>query len=58
VGGREENTGFGVSRRASLLIVPDHRIAIAVASNVSGAENVSRLAIRLADVFVGFLQAL
>ncbi|MGH9867965.1 MAG: serine hydrolase domain-containing protein [Candidatus Polarisedimenticolia bacterium] len=36
----------------SLLTVPEHRIAIAVASNVSGAGNVSQLSSRLADVFV------
>ncbi len=42
---------------ASLLTVPDHRIAIAVVTNVSGAENVSVLATRLADVFVHFLEA-
>ncbi len=41
---------------ASLLTVPDHHIAIAVATNVSGAENVSLLATRLADVFVRLLQ--
>jgi hypothetical protein len=32
--------------------VPEHRIAVAVASNVSGAGNVSLLAVRLADVFI------
>lgn len=37
---------------ASLLTVPEHRIAIAVATNVSGAENVPLLSARLADVFV------
>lgn len=42
---------------ATLLIVPGHRIAIAVAANVSGAENVSVLAIRLADRFVRSLEA-
>jgi len=41
----------------SLLIVPDHRVAVAVASNVSGAENVSLLAVLLADTFVRSLQA-
>ena len=40
---------------ASLMTVPEHRIAIAVTSNVSGAENVSRLSARLADVFVRHL---
>lgn len=42
---------------ASLMLVPEHRIAIAVATNVSGAENVSLLSIRLADAFIRFLQA-
>ncbi len=37
---------------ASLMIVPEHRIAIAVATNVSGAETVSLLSIRLADLFL------
>jgi CubicO group peptidase (beta-lactamase class C family) len=37
----------------SLLTVPDHRIAIAVAANVSGSENVSPLATRLAEIFIG-----
>jgi serine beta-lactamase-like protein LACTB len=41
---------------ASLLTVPDHGIAIAVATNVSGAENVSLLSVRLADVFVRTLE--
>jgi CubicO group peptidase (beta-lactamase class C family) len=36
---------------ATLLTVPQHRIAVAVVTNVSGAENVPRLAMRLADVF-------
>ncbi len=36
----------------SLLTVPEHRIAIAVSSNVSGAGNVYTLAARLADLFV------
>lgn len=42
---------------ASLLTVPDHRIAIAVATNVSGAGNVSRLAHRLAEVLVRSLRS-
>jgi CubicO group peptidase (beta-lactamase class C family) len=42
---------------ASLLTVPEHRVAVAVASNVSGAGNVPVLAERLADVFIRFLQA-
>jgi len=37
---------------AALLTVPEHGIAIAVATNVSGSENVALLATRLADVFV------
>lgn len=37
---------------AALAAVPEHRIAIAVASNVSAASNVPALAKRLADVFV------
>ena len=41
----------------ALLTVPEHRIAVAVATNVSGAENVSMLSVRLAGVFVRFLQA-
>ena len=36
----------------SLLTVPEHRIAVAVSSNVSGAENVHVLTARLADLFV------
>ena len=42
---------------ATLLTVPEHRVAIAVASNVSGAKNVSLLATRLADRFVRHLQS-
>jgi CubicO group peptidase (beta-lactamase class C family) len=42
---------------ASLMTVPEHRIAIAVATNVSGAENVSLLSARLADAFIRLLQA-
>ena len=42
---------------ASLITVPEHRIAIAVATNVSGAENVSLLSARLADAFVRSLEA-
>lgn len=41
---------------ASLMIVPEHRIAIAVATNVSGAETVSLLSVRLADLFVRRLE--
>jgi CubicO group peptidase (beta-lactamase class C family) len=37
---------------ATLLTVPEHRIAIAVTTNVSGAENVPLLAARIAEVFV------
>jgi len=37
---------------ASLLLVPDHRVAVAVAANVSGAGNVPVLARRLADLFL------
>ncbi|HKY32489.1 MAG TPA: serine hydrolase domain-containing protein [Candidatus Polarisedimenticolia bacterium] len=37
---------------AALATVPEHRIAIAVASNVSGAESVPLLSTRLSDVFV------
>ncbi len=40
----------------SLMTVPEHRIAIAVATNVSGAENVSLLSARLAEVFVRLLE--
>lgn len=42
---------------ASLMTVPEHRIAIAVAANVSGAESVSLLPVRLSDVFVRLLEA-
>lgn len=35
----------------ALLLVPEHRISIAVASNVSGAETVSSLALGLAEIF-------
>lgn len=41
---------------ASLLTLPEHRIAIAVATNVSGAGNVPLLTTRLADLFVRFLE--
>ena len=41
---------------ATLVTVPEHRIAIAVATNVSGAENVSLLSARLAEVFIRQLQ--
>lgn len=37
---------------ASLMIVPEHRIAIAVATHVSGAETASLLSTRLADAFI------
>ena len=40
----------------SLVTVPEHRIAIAVATNVSGSENVSLLSARLADTFVRLLE--
>jgi serine beta-lactamase-like protein LACTB len=42
---------------ASLLTVPEHRLAIAVTTNVSGAESVSLLSARLADAFVRLLEA-
>jgi hypothetical protein len=38
------------------LTVPEHRIAIAVATNVSGAGNVSLLSARLAEVFIRLLR--
>jgi hypothetical protein len=41
---------------ASLLTAPEQRVAIAVAANVSGAENVSRLTLGLADVFLRHLE--
>jgi len=41
---------------ASLMTIPEHRIAIAVTANVSGAKNVSRLSDRLAGVFIRLLQ--
>jgi len=37
---------------ASLVTVPERRIAIAVATNVSGSESVSLLSTRLADAFI------
>jgi len=40
----------------TLLLVPDHRIAIAVATNVSGAKNASVLSARLAEVFVRHIE--
>jgi CubicO group peptidase (beta-lactamase class C family) len=43
--------GHVVGGTTSLLTVPERRIAVAVATNVSGAENVSLLATRLAEVF-------
>ena len=39
----------------TLMIVPQYRMAIAVATNVSGAENVSLLTTRLADIFIRYL---
>jgi CubicO group peptidase (beta-lactamase class C family) len=42
---------------ASLVLVPDYGIAIAVATNVSGAENVPVLSGRLAEVFIRVFQA-
>jgi CubicO group peptidase (beta-lactamase class C family) len=42
---------------ATLLIVPEHHLVVAVTANVSGAGNVPQLAIRLADLFVRSLQA-
>lgn len=39
----------------TLLLVPERRIAIAVATNVSGAENVPWLSVRLAEVFARLL---
>jgi serine beta-lactamase-like protein LACTB len=44
--------GHAFGGTASLLLVPEHRIAIAVATNVSGSENVSVLTNRLAEIFV------
>ena len=41
---------------AALLTVPEHRIAIAVATNVSGAGNVSLLSAQLAEVFIRLLR--
>ena len=40
----------------TLMTLPEHNIAIAVATNVSGAQNVSLLTTRLADVFIRHLQ--
>jgi CubicO group peptidase (beta-lactamase class C family) len=40
---------------AALVLVPEHRIAIAVATNVTGSEKVPLLSVRLAEVFVDFL---
>jgi serine beta-lactamase-like protein LACTB len=41
---------------ALLLLVPDHQLAIAVATNVSGSTNVSLLGNRLADLFVKHIE--
>lgn len=41
---------------ASLMTVPEYHIAIAVATNVSGAGNVSLLSARLADTFIHHLE--
>jgi serine beta-lactamase-like protein LACTB len=49
--------GHAFGGTTSLMTVPEHRIAIAVATNVSGSENVSLLTTRLADVFIRLLQA-
>lgn len=40
----------------TVITVPEHRIAIAVATNVSGAENVPLLSSRLADAFIRLLE--
>ncbi|MEW6322933.1 MAG: serine hydrolase domain-containing protein [Acidobacteriota bacterium] len=37
---------------ATLMLVPEHRLAIAVATNVSGSRNVAALAMRLGGAFV------
>ena len=37
---------------ASLLLVPEHRLAVAVATNVSGSATVAALSIEVAGVFV------
>jgi CubicO group peptidase (beta-lactamase class C family) len=42
---------------ASLVTIPEHHIAIAVTTNVSGAESVSKLSDRLADLFIRQLEA-
>jgi len=42
---------------ATLMTVPERGLAIAVATNVSGAQNVPLLTTRLADVFMGLLEA-
>ena len=50
--------GGHVSGETTLLMtVPERRIAIAVATNVSGASNVSLISTRLADVFVRHLES-
>lgn len=49
--------GHASGGTAALMIVPEHRIAIAVATNVSGAQNVSLLSIRLGEAFIRLLQA-
>ncbi len=53
-----ETVGGQVSgSTTALLTVPEHGIAVAVATNVTGSKNVSVLATRLADIFFRFLQA-
>jgi CubicO group peptidase (beta-lactamase class C family) len=49
--------GHVCGETAALLTVPEHRLAIAVVSNVSGAENVPLLSRRLAEAFGRRLQA-
>lgn len=47
--------GHAFGGTTSLVTVPEHRLAIAVATNVSGSENVSLLSVRLADAFIRLL---
>jgi CubicO group peptidase (beta-lactamase class C family) len=48
--------GHAFGGTTSLVTIPEHRLAIAVATNVSGSENVFLLSTELADAFISLLQ--
>jgi len=51
------NGGEVAGGTTTLVTVPEHRLVIAVTSNVSGAENVSALSLRLAEIFSQLLDS-